>query len=344
MTRTIPTLIGFAAILTWSFLALLSTAAGPVPPFQLAAMTFALGGLVGASSWLVRPGAVRALRQPWPVWALGTAGLCVYHFAYFFAIQSAPPVEVSLIAYLWPLLIVVFAAFLPGERLRRHHVAGVLLGLLGALVVITKGGSVGLAGGIRTGHVIALACAFVWSGYSVLSRRFGAVPTDVVAGYCLVTAATALGLHLLLEPTVWPATATQWAAIAVLGTIPLGAAFYAWDFGCKHGDIMVLGALSYMAPLFSVLVLLLAGFGAFHWSVAVACLLIVAGALVASKDLLLKAGRDGPPPVEGPSSAQGPGGPGALRAGVPDAARLRPHASPGPAPPSSASSAARPAR
>ena len=41
----------------------------------------------------------------------------IYHCAYFFAIQSAPPVEASLIAYLWPLLIVVFAAFLPGERL-----------------------------------------------------------------------------------------------------------------------------------------------------------------------------------------------------------------------------------
>lgn len=302
MTRTLPTLIGFSAILTWSFLALLSTAAGPIPPFQLAAMTFALGGLVGAASWPFRPGAVRALRQPWRVWALGTAGLCVYHCAYFFAIQSAPPVEVSLIAYLWPLLIVVFAAFLPGERLRAHHVAGVVLGFLGALVVITKGGQVGLAGGIQTGHVIALACAFIWSGYSVLSRRFGQVPTDVVTGYCLVTAAVAFVLHLALEPTVWPATPTQWAAIIVLGAIPLGAGFYAWDHGCKHGDIMILGALSYMAPLFSVLVLLLAGFGAFHWSVALACLLIVAGALVASKDLLLKRRSEEPSPATRTSS------------------------------------------
>ncbi len=216
MTKTLSTLIGFAAILTWSFLAYLSTAAGPVPPFQLAAMTFFLGGMVGAASWLFRPGAVKALRQPWQVWALGVASLCIYHCAYFFAIQSAPPVEASLIAYLWPLLIVVFAAFLPGEKLRPHHLIGVLLGLAGAVVVITKGGQVGLADGIRPGHLIALFCAFVWSGYSVLSRRFGAVPTDVVAGYCLITAAVALVLHLGLETTVVPQTPGQWAAIAVL--------------------------------------------------------------------------------------------------------------------------------
>ena len=288
MTRTFSTLIGFAAILTWSFLALLSTASGLVPPFQLAAMTFFLGGMVGAGSWLFRPQAIRSLRQPWPVWALGVAGLCIYHCAYFFAIQSAPPVEASLIAYLWPLLIVVFAAFLPGERLRAHHLVGVLLGLAGAVIVITKGGSVGLADGIRTGHVIALFCAFVWSGYSVLSRRFGAVPTDVVAGYCLITAAVAFTLHLGLETTIVPQTATQWVAIVVLGTIPLGAGFYAWDWGCKHGDIMVLGALSYAAPLFSTVVLLLAGYGAYHWSVAAACVLITAGALIAAKDMLLR--------------------------------------------------------
>jgi len=288
VTRTTATLIGFCAILTWSFLALLSTAAGPVPPFQLAAMAFLVGGLVGASSWIARPSAIRSLRQPWQVWALGTAGLCIYHCAYFFAIQSAPPVEASLIAYLWPLLIVVFAAFLPGERLAAHHIVGVVLGLAGAVIVITKGGSVGLADGVKPGHIIALFCAFVWSGYSVLSRRFGHVPTDVVAGYCLITAAVAFVLHLTLEPTVWPEHTTQWAAIAVLGMLPLGLAFYAWDFGVKHGDIMILGALSYAAPLLSTIVLVAAGFGAFHWSVALACVMITAGAVIAAKDMLFR--------------------------------------------------------
>ncbi len=287
MTRTVSTLIGFIAILTWAVLALLSTIAGPVPPFQLAAMTFFLGGMVGVVSWPFRPGAVRALRQLLHVWALGVAGLCIYHCAYFFAIQSAPPVEVSLIAYLWPLLIVLFAALLPQEKLLMHHIAGVVLGLIGAIVVITKGGSVGLADGIKSGHLIALFCAFVWSGYSVLSRRFGKVPVDIVAGYCLITSAVACVLHVLLEETVWPAAPSQWLAIIALGTVPLGLGFYAWDWGCKHGDIMVLGALSYAAPLLSVVALLAFGYGEFDWSIGMACALIVAGALVASKDMIL---------------------------------------------------------
>ncbi|MEJ0011906.1 MAG: EamA family transporter [Bauldia sp.] len=286
MSKTTSTLIGCAAILTWSFLALLTTASGAIPPFQLAAMAFTIGGLVGAVSWIFRPAAIASLRQPWRVWALGIGGLALYHCFYFFAIQSAPPVEASLIAYLWPLLIVVFAAFLPGEKLKLHHVIGVALGLAGAVVAITKGGSVGLADGIKPGHLMALACAFIWSGYSVLSRRFGSVPTDVVAGFCLVTAVVTLALHIALEPTVWPATPTQWIAVALLGALPLGAAFYAWDYGVKHGDIMVLGALSYAAPLLSTIVLLAAGFGVFTWSVALACVLITLGAVIAARDMI----------------------------------------------------------
>ena len=286
VSRTTSTFIGLAAILTWSFLALLTTASGPIPPFQLAAMAFTVGGLVGAVSWLWRPAAIASLRQPWQVWALGSAGRCLYHCFYFFAIQSAPPVEASLIAYLWPLLIVVFAAFLPGEKLRAHHIVGVALGLAGAVVVITRGGSVGLADGIKPGHVMALACAFIWSGYSVLSRRFGHVPTDVVAGFCLVTAAVTFALHVTLETTVWPSAPAQWIAVALLGALPLGAAFYAWDYGVKHGDIRVLGAASYATPVLSTSLLVLAGFAEASWMLALAAALISVGAVIAALDFL----------------------------------------------------------
>ncbi|HVX72083.1 MAG TPA: EamA family transporter, partial [Devosia sp.] len=60
--------IGFLAILLWASLAALTAASGAVPPFQLLAMTFAIGGLAGVALWLVRPAAARAIRQPWPVY------------------------------------------------------------------------------------------------------------------------------------------------------------------------------------------------------------------------------------------------------------------------------------
>ncbi len=270
----------------WSVLALMSAASGAVPPFQLAAMTFFIGGMIGAVTWPARPGAFRSLFQDWRVWLLGVGGLFGYHFVYFSAIRAAPPVEVSLIAYLWPLFLVVFSSLLPGEKLKLHHLVGVCFGLAGAVLVITKGQSLGLQDGLRSGHVLAFACAIIWAGYSVLSRRFGKVSTDVVAGFCIVTALLALVSHLLFEQTVWPEGRMQWLAVLGLGLLPVGAAFYTWDFGVKHGDIMVLGAASYAAPLLSTLILVAAGFAPLHWSVIAACLLITAGAVIAAKDML----------------------------------------------------------
>ena len=289
MSRNRATFVGFTAVLMWAVLALFSTAANAIPPFQLAAMSFLIGGVLGAVSWPFRPAAFKTLRQQdWRLWVLGIGSLFGYHFIYFTAIRNAPPVEVSLIAYLWPLFLVVFSAFLPGEKLRMHHVAGVILGLIGAVVVITKGQGFGLSDGLKLGHILALPCAIIWSGYSILARRFGSVPTDVVSGFCLAAAALSFLSHLVFEPTVWPITSLEWFAILGLGLFPLGLAFYTWDFGLKHGDIMVLGALSYAAPLLSTLVLIGFGFTRYHWSIALACALITGGAVVAAKDMIFK--------------------------------------------------------
>jgi len=285
LSRSTATFIGFAAVLLWSLLAFLTAASGTMPAFQLTAITFAIGGL---SLLLIRPGAIKAMRQPLPVWLLGVGGLFGYHFCYFFALRNAPPVEAGLINYLWPLLIVVFSALLPGERLKWQHIAGCALALTGAVLVVTRGRGFGFDAQYSLGYATALCAAVIWASYSVLSRRFAAVSSDAIAGFCLVTAILAAICHLLLEQTVWPTDFWQWAALIGLGLGPVGLAFYVWDIGVKRGDIQVLGAASYSAPLLSTLILILTGYASYSHVILIACLLITAGAVLAAKDLLFR--------------------------------------------------------
>ena len=281
------TLVGFTAVLMWGLLAYFSKLASDLPPFQLMAMGFGLGGLVGVASWPFRPGASQVmLSQRWQVWALNVGGLFGCHLVYFVAVRNGPVAEVSLIAYMWPLLIVVFSAFAPGERLRAHHLIGVILSIIGAYVVISKGQLNAISGGITLGHVIAVPYAFMWAAFSVSIRRFGEIPSDIVAGFCLACAALSGLCHFVFETTVWSMSVTQGVAILGLGLLPMGAAFYAWDFGMKRGDRIILGAASYAAPLISTLVLLMAGMTAYHWSIALACLLFTGGAVIAAKDMI----------------------------------------------------------
>jgi len=280
------TLVGGSAVLMWATLALLTTLTGTVPPFQLVAMAFAIAFLLALGAWLARGQPILSvLRQPPAVWALGIAGLFGYHFFYFLALRQAPAVEASLINYLWPLLIVLFSALLPGERLRWFHVLGALAGLGGTVLLIAGGGAAGFAAAHWLGYLAAFACAFVWSGYSVLSRRFGQVPTDAVGGFCGATAVLAVLCHLLFETTVWP-EGVEWLAVLALGAGPVGAAFFVWDHGVKHGDIRALGAFAYAAPLLSTILLIVFGRGEASWRIAAACILITGGAALAAGDLL----------------------------------------------------------
>ena len=100
------TLIGFSAVAMWALLALLTDASGKTPPFLLSAITFAIGTMVGLVARLFMPAPERPAKIPFQVWVVGIGGLFGYHFFYFTALRNAPAVEASLIAYLWPLLIV----------------------------------------------------------------------------------------------------------------------------------------------------------------------------------------------------------------------------------------------
>lgn len=290
------TLIGFSAILMWSLLALFTAASGTMPPFQLSAICFAIGSLPGVVVLALKPERLALLKQPAKVWGVEIAGLFGYHFLYFTALRNAPAVEASLIAYLWPLLIVVGSALLPGERLRWYHVLGALCGLCGTILIVAAKG-VAFDEAYLLGYGAALACAFTWAAYSLLSRRFDAVSTDVVTAFCIATSILSLLCHLALEQTVWPETASQWLAIAGLGLLPVGAAFYAWDYGVKNGDIQLLGVASYAAPVLSTLILVLFGFAEPSWRVALACLFVTGGAVLAARDVIFRK-RGAPQPAE----------------------------------------------
>jgi len=288
--NTRATLIGGGAILLWALLALFTAASGQVPPLQLTAMSFAIAFTISVVVWLIRgQNPLRRVKAPVGAWALGVCGLFLYHAVYFLALRTAPVVDASLIAYTWPLLIVLFSAMLPGERLRWFHAVGALAGFAGAVLIVAARGVE--FSELSVGYFAAVTCALLWSGYSVLNRRYADVPTDVVGGFCGATAVLALIGHLLFETTIWPKGALQWLAVLGLGLGPVGGAFFLWDHGTKHGDIRILGAAAYLAPLLSTLILIAFGTAEPTVRILLACILITGGAALAAKEMLRPARR-----------------------------------------------------
>ncbi|MDP4892927.1 EamA family transporter [Cypionkella sp.] len=279
MSRNRATMIGFSAVLMWSFLALFTIGSAPVPPFLLNALCFAIGGGIGLI-WTARRGFGVLRGVSWRVYAFGSLALFGYHALYFTAFRLAPSAETGLIAYLWPLFIVLLSGLLPGERLGLLHVLGALMAFAGAALIVLQRSPSG--GASAAGLGLAFLCALAWAGYSVGSKRLGAVPTESVTVFCLVTALLSLGVHLAIEPTLLPMGAFGWFSVLALGLGPVGLAFFTWDIGMKRGDIQLLGVASYAAPLLSTLALVAAGIAEPSVAILAAAVLITAGAALAA--------------------------------------------------------------
>jgi len=279
---------GLAAICLWGSLATLSVLAGPVPPFQMVAMTFTVGAAIGIARARRRGvGWADLFRWPPRVWLLGVGGLFGYHALYFGALQLAPPAEANLVNYLWPLLIVLLSAPLGGERLGWNHLAGAALGF-GGVALLAFGRGLEFIDDDVVGYALALGCAITWAVYSVLSRRLGETPTDAIAAFCAASAALSLLCHGVFERTVWPASTAAWLAVLALGLGPAGGAFYLWDHAVKRGDIRALGALSYATPILSTALLIVCGLAAPTSALFLAALLVTIGAVLASDALWRK--------------------------------------------------------
>jgi drug/metabolite transporter (DMT)-like permease len=270
-----PHLYALGAIALWASLATLGVTLRHVPPFLLTGLALVIGSV---PAWPL----VRHWRVPPRTLVLGIYGLFAYHFLLFIALRAAPPVEANLVNYLWPLLIVLLApVLLPDMRLRPAHVLAGLAGFAGAAIAILgSGGTSGTAW--SWGYLPALGSAFIWSSYSLWTRRVDTFPTAAVGLFGLVSGLLSLACHALLEAPV-QLSARDLALIAVMGLGPLGAAFFLWDKALKTGDARHIGILSYITPLASTTLLVLVTGRPFSLSIVAAAALIIGAAVIGTR-------------------------------------------------------------
>ena len=275
LDRMKANLYALGAIALWASLASLGVSLTHVPPFLLTGIALVIGSV---PAWPLVTRDPAQWRVPMRTLALGVYGLFAYHFLLFIALRHAPAVEANLVNYLWPLLIVVLSpVLLPGVRLRPAHVLAALLGFGGAAIAIVGGRE--LSGELAWGYLPALAAAFIWASYSLLTKRVAAFPTTAIGLFGLVSGVLSLLCHWALEPAAtlqW----RDWGLLALLGLGPLGASFFMWDKALKLGDARQIGILSYITPLASTSLLVLVSGRPFSSSSIIATAMILGAAVL----------------------------------------------------------------
>ena len=268
-------LYALGAIALWASLASLGVSLTHIPPFLLTGIALVIGSMPAWPFVLRDPS---QWRIPLRTLALGVYGLFAYHFLLFIALRHAPPVEANLVNYLWPLFIVVLSpVVLPGVALRLPHVLAALLGFGGAAIAIAGGRE--LSGTLAWGYLPALAAAFIWATYSLLTKRVAAFPTTAIGLFGLVSGVLSLLCHVALEPAA-SLQPRDWALLVAMGLGPLGASFFLWDKALKLGDARHIGILSYITPLASTALLIVVSGRQFSTSIVLATVMIIGAAIL----------------------------------------------------------------
>lgn len=269
-----------AAIALWSTLAAIGVALRHLPPFLLTGIALLVGSTLALPLVARRP---QLWKIPAATLALGVYGLFGFHFLLFIALRYAPPVEANLVNYLWPLLLVLLApVFLPGLKLRALHVVAALMGFGGAAIAILGAGGNTANGGWYWGYLPAMASAFIWASYSLMTKRVRTFPTAAIGLFGLVSGLLSLLCHALLEPAI-ALSAQDWLLLVLLGLGPLGAAFFLWDKALKLGDARQIGILSYLTPLCSTALLMLTQGRALSWNIGLAAVMILGAAVLGTR-------------------------------------------------------------
>ncbi|MDO6567803.1 EamA family transporter [Alteromonas sp. 1_MG-2023] len=273
------TFIGLVAIISWGILAVLGVYASSVPPFQLLFICFSVSAfLLFIKRLIKREPLFKLPTLTLTQWVVATCGLFGFHFCYFLALRYAPPIEASLIAYLWPLILGIVVAN-PHQRV--FAVIGGILGFIGCGILVTGGESIQFNREYTLGYGLAFICALIWSSYSWFMAGTKSDVEDI-GWISIAVAILALCSHLALETSHWDLAASAWTSSVLLGLGPVGGAFYLWDIGLKFGNRQLLASLSFATPVFSSIALFLFGISTLSTAIIMAIVLIMFGAVVSN--------------------------------------------------------------
>ncbi len=183
---------------------------------------------------------------------LGILGLGISQFFYFTALSEAPATQVNVLNYLWPIFILIFSIFILKEKFSWKILISFLLGLIGAVIIITEGKFIVFNSNYLLGYFFALCAAFSWGLFSVLSKKKKVDPLLSVFLFNLI-GLIFMFLIMLFTKTSFNISFNSLIGTLYIGVIPTGLAFLLWIKAIHIGKASTIANLAHLTPFVSLL-------------------------------------------------------------------------------------------
>ncbi|MCK6449666.1 MAG: DMT family transporter [Alphaproteobacteria bacterium] len=191
-----------------------------------------------------RPGI--SLRSARPGLQLVRSGLLLASTFFFFsAIQHIPLADANAISFVSPLLVTALSVPFLGEQVGIRRWAAVVVGFVGALIIIRPGAS-----GMQAASLLALGSSFCFAFYQIATRVLASSDNALTTAlYSPLVGAIATSLVM---PFVWVSpTPTQWAFLVTVGALG-GLSHFVFIKAYEKAPPSMLAPFSYTQLIWSV--------------------------------------------------------------------------------------------
>ncbi len=174
----------------------------------------------------------------------------------FAGLAILPLYEVKAIQYAMPLFVVILAAVMLGEVVRKVRLTAVGMGMIGVLIILwprlTAFADAGADPRLAIGALVVLTGSLCAAFAQIHVRRM--VETEETAAIVFWFSLTATGLSLLTAPFGWAVPSAQATAFLVSAGLVGGAGQILLTASYRYADASVIAPFEYTSMLFALVI------------------------------------------------------------------------------------------
>ena len=259
MIRVYLKLLGMAVFWGGTFIAG-KLAARHVGPYSAAFLRFAIASVfLLLAAWKIegRLPVIRP-RQILPVLLLGLTGVMAYNVFFFKGLKLIEASRAAIIIANNPIGIALFSALIFRERLTPLRLAGILVSISGAVLVITRGNWSALGSGtVGWGELFILGCVASWVTFSLLGKALLAEMTPLTSVlYASLSGTLCLALPAWQEGLLtvwWDFAPVDWLCLFYLGFFGTVLGFVWYYQGIQRIGAMKAGVFINFVPISAII-------------------------------------------------------------------------------------------
>ncbi len=188
--------------------------------------------------------------------SLGFLGTYLYYLFLYLGYKDAVGLEVLVVQYLWPILIVVFSIFILKEKLTIQKTISIFLGFLAVIMTLTKGNFTDIHISNLPVIVLVLLGSASFALFSVLSKKITLEPMGAVTMYFLVATISSFISMFYFSEFSLP-NQSEIIFILLNGVFLNGISYLFWINALKLVEASYLAPYIFITPILSAFYLIL---------------------------------------------------------------------------------------